>query len=466
MLPKVISLQLVSRIMYNGGMPFFRRPGKITKPTATTIAQPWQRVPPLQPRRGAPIVTEDTMMSLPAFYAAMRVTAGTIANLNVLDPDGSVIDVMPKTGSHMLAHPTAHDTKFTYLDSIMWNLLIHGNAFVVPTRLSMATGEIIQTEVLYPTNVVPRWLGYSDQQAFEIGFWIDGEMYGPNDVLHFKEVTVGGQAFGVSKLKVLAHTIGIQLSERAHVKSTYDDGAQPTGYFTNQRQMDPNVAQEYAKQLGDKLGGRGNDVSFFPDNLEWKSVALNHADIQLLQARQWSTAEAASIIGVPPHLIGAATYDSETYSNARMDMAAFEELTLSRYKAVISETFNLHGIDFRFGSAELAQPTMRERVETERIAIEAGLSTPQLSAERLGWVAPPGALLSALAQPTMRERVETERSAIKAGLSTPQLSAERLGGVAPPEISEPRPGSDPSSNGSVLTPLDAGLKQILEGANA
>ena len=369
-------------------MRFFRRPSRVTRPSALTTAQPFTQYALRQPRRGAPFVTAETMMSLPPFYAAMRVCAGVVADLPILDADDKPIDVMPMSGTHLLAHPTEHDTCFTFLDSVMWNLLIHANCFVVPTRVDMATGAISMVEVVHPDYVVPLWNRSGSEASFEIGCWIDGEQYGPSDFIHLKEVTEGGRAWGLSKLKLLSHAIGLQLSEQAHVKGTYDDGAQPTGYFTTDKPMDPTVAAEYAATLGLQVGGRGSAVQVLPDGLKWESVTLNHQDIQLLAARQWSTAQAASIIGVPPHLIGAATYDSETYSNARMDMAVFEALTLCRYKRVISEAFNLHGIDFRFGSANLAQPTMGEQVTAVVAAVTAGLCSPAQGAERLGWPEP------------------------------------------------------------------------------
>ena len=327
-------------------------------------------------------------MSLPPFYAAMRTVAGVMAGLPIVDADKQPIDIMPMTGTHLLAHPTAHDTAFTFLDSICWNLLIHANCFVVPTKINQATGEISETEIVHPDYVVPLWNRSGYEASFEIGFWIDGEQYGPSDVIHIKELTEGGRAWGIPKLKLLAHAIGLQLSEQAHVKSTYDDGAQPTGYFTTDKPMDPKVAKEYAKALAMDLGGRGNNVDVLPDGLKWESVTLNHRDIQMIESRQWSTAQAAMVIGVPPHLIGAATFDSETYSNVQMDMASFEALTLDRYKSCIQQAFNLHGVDFRFGSSSLAEPPLDQKIAALAQAVQSGMCTPAHAAEMLGWPEP------------------------------------------------------------------------------
>ena len=367
---------------------FFRRPGRIQKPTSQTVSQPYHPIALAQPRRGAPRVTAETMMSLPAFYAAMRVTAGMVASTPIVDDAGEIIDVMPATSSHWLARPTAHDTAYTYIDSLVWNMLVHANAFVVPTKVSMATGQIIQTEIIHPEYMVPLWNRSGTSAGFEQGAWLDGERLGPNDFMHFREVSIGGYARGPSKLKLLAHTIGIQLSERAHVKSTYDDGAQPTGYWNTDKPMNKQVADEWAKEISLQIGGRGNSSIVLPDGLKWESVVLNHEDIQLLASRQWSTAEASSIIGVPPHLIGAATYDSDTYANVRQDVAMFEALTLSRYKMVIEQTLSLHGCGIKFGESELSKPTKEDQIAGVVAAVGAGICSPAQAAEHLRWPAP------------------------------------------------------------------------------
>lgn len=367
---------------------FWRRPGRVQQPSTQTVAQPYKTYVLNQPQRGPALVTEDTMMALPAFYAAMRTNAGAIATSDVLDENGDKIDTSPMTGSHFLAKPTAHDEKTSYLDSIMMNVQIHGNGFVVPTRVSMATGGWAESEVIHPNYMVPMWNRAGTQRSFEQGAWLDGEPLGPNDFIHIKDLSVGGYAYGIARLKVLAHTIGLHASEIASVKETFDNGMQPHGYWTTPEKMDPQVAAKWAEQLAVQLAGRGDNTTVVGSGLKWESVTMSHADVQMLESRQWSTTEAAMIFGVPPHLIGAVTFDSDTYSNVRMDMAAYEALTLSRFRATISEAFQKHGIYFEFAGSELAEPTQIEKVQAAVAAVKAGICSPAQAAERLGWQPP------------------------------------------------------------------------------
>lgn len=367
---------------------FFRRPSKVQTPNTQTVAQPYKSYVIGQPRRGPALVTADTMLALPPFYASLRLLAGSVASLPVLDRKGDQIDVSPMSGGHLLAHPTAHDEQFTFIDSLMWNMGIHGNAFFVPTAVSPRDGRITEGEVIHPDYMLPRWNRAGTEASFAEGAYLNGETLGPSDFIHFKEATQGGYMWGISKLKVLAATLGLQASEIAHVKSTFDDGAQPTGYWKSDRPIDPDVAKKHAEEIAEAMGGRGNGVAVVGD-MEWKQIMLSHADIQMLQSRQWSTSQAAQIVGVPPHLVGAATYDSETYSNARMDMAMFESTTVTRYKRIIEQAFQKHGIFFKFGDSELSQPTMLERVQAQTALVQAGIQSRAQAAENLGLQPPP-----------------------------------------------------------------------------
>ena len=375
------------------------RATRTARPSALTAPQPWMPPPSVQPRRGPPIVEAMDLLSIPAFYAAARALAGAVANLPLTDHRGEPIDRNPATGRHLLSAPTAHDTCYTFLESLV--MVVHGNCFIVPTATTMRpgreSGRITQMAIIHPDHVVPRWARAGPGASWEVTITLDGDHLGVGEFIHMRDLSLGGYGFGVSRLKVLARAIGLQISEQAHVAATYDDGAQPTGYWSPGRPLDAAVAQEHAEALTAVAAGRGSGIGMVPHGVEWRQIALSHADIQLLEARQWSTATAASIIGVPPHLIGAATFDSETYSNVRSDMALFAELTLARYAAIISETLGRHGIVVQFGRSELAMPPMSERVAAMAQAVQAGLCSAAQAADMLGWDPPDTAALDAAA---------------------------------------------------------------------
>lgn len=320
------------------------------------------------------------MIAIPAFYAAMRTVAGLVAGLPVIDNASKELVDTTATGDGFFNRPTHHDTWFSYVDSIMWNLLMMGNSFGLFTSID-AMGRPDRTEIVHPTYVIPQ---YDRQNTFEQRYRIDGNMLGPADVMHFKAATQGGYGWGISPLKHLALTIGIQISEMTHVGRTYEDGAMMTGYLGTDKVMDPDVASEAAEKVAEQIAGRGAGLPALTHGLKWHQVALNHHDLELLAARQWSTTEAAMIIGIPPHLIGAATYDGETYSSVQQDLQLFARLQLSRWRHSISGTLNLHGFNVTLADTNLTSPGVIDAYNAAATGLDKGIITIGEARELIG----------------------------------------------------------------------------------
>lgn len=363
----------------------WNRKPKTAEPSALTTTQPYRPAPIRQPRTGPAIVTAETMMSLVPIYAAMRCNSTMIAALGIRDSDGKVLPKKVKPGDNEVLftqRPTAHDTWFSFIDGLMFNLQIHANGFALPTKLYPGTPDIAQVEVIHPDYVVAAWQREGGDATFDQSVWIDGELHDPVDYLHFKEATEGGYSFGISKVKTHAEALSVMLSEQAHVRSTFDDGAQPTGYWRTDVPLDPDTRQETTDSLAEAMSGRGNAVVVVDRGLEWKQVQLSHQDIQMLESRKWTTTQASQLMGVPPHLIAAATFDSETYSNVQQDMELYAAVTLRRYANIIEQTLALHGIDVCFDDPEQAMPSMFERYRAYQIGQRGGWLTRQMIAER------------------------------------------------------------------------------------
>ena len=344
-----------------------RRP-KTVQPSSLTTSQEWTPGPTRQPRRGPAHVDANAVLAIPAFYAAISTVAGIVAALPVVDRDGQVVDTTPD-GHGFFNMPTHHDTWFSFVDSIMWNLCIHGNAFGAFTDVDMM-GLPLRTEVIHPSYVTPH---YSRYTTFEQQYWLNGEMLSAQDLMHYKAATQGGYAWGISPLKHLATAIAIQVSEISHVGRVYEDGAKMTGFLSSPMELDPDVASEAANTVAEAIGGRGAGIVALTHGMTWNQVALNHHDLELLAARQWSSTEAAMIVGVPPHLIGAATYDGETYSSVQQDLQLFARLRLMRWRHAISGTLALHGLPVMLADTTLTKPTRPELMAMVKLGIEAGV---------------------------------------------------------------------------------------------
>ena len=325
------------------------------------------------------------MMSMPALHRAMTVVAGTVAGLPATDAAGVPLGESDTPAGRLWRSPAPERTAWQWLDEMMWSMMIHGAAVVVPLSVD-SRGDVDLVQTVHPELVSPLWPRQSAGWAGAIR--IDSQVLEWGDYLLVCESTLPGWLWPPSRLRLMAAAIGIMLSEQQHVASIYSDGAQPTGMWVSGSPLDPDVADELAGKLAAAVGGRGDGITVLPADLSWQSPQLSHADLQLLEARQWSTAQAATMLGVPAHLIGAATYDAETYASARMDLQVFELLTIARYARAIEGQLARWGLDVRLGSPGLTEPTMTERIQSMTQAVAAGICSPAQAAARLGWDPP------------------------------------------------------------------------------
>ncbi len=325
------------------------------------------------------------MVALPPFHACIRLICNAIAALPIHYKTGDLIDTRdPNSG--FFHKPTAHDDWYSYIHGIIMNLLVHSNSFVPITKLR-PDGEIAQVEVIHPEHIVPKW---NAQNTFATEYYLNGLGYQEKDIMHLSEMPEGGYAWSASRLKLLANTLSTQVSEQEYVRQTYEEGARIGGYLSGPADVHPDVLARAADAISEGVGGRNSGVMALPGNYSWNQVALNHDDLELLAARRWSAAEAAMVMGVPQHLIGAVVDgSSNTYSNVRQDMQLFEALTLSRYTTIIMNGHAKLGIHFDFGSLDLAKPPIGERMAAYQTAIDAGIMSVEEAREREGLLGDP-----------------------------------------------------------------------------
>lgn len=367
---------------------FRRRRPSVQGPSTHTSPHSYHPIPVRQPDRGPALVTADQMTVCPALHRAMQALSGFVAGLPVIDLDtNKPVDTDPDSDSFYVRPTGSGLTWFEFIDAIMTDRIMHGNCIAVWTGVDR-DGQPNRCELVHPNYVTPleeRWT------QFQPCYSINGEMLSFPDVMHFRGWMRAGYSWGVSPLRVLASMISVQLSEQAYARATYEDGARVPGYLSTPKQADPTELAEVAEAFAAAVGGRGSGVVALGDGLEWKSMDLQHADVAMLKAREFSQQEACMVIGVPPHLIGAAgpANSSMKYSNLTMDLRAFRSLSLNRHVKHLEQTFQAHGFRIRFALDEAVQPPAIERWETYKVMLQTGAVSVEQVCEMEGLPPPP-----------------------------------------------------------------------------
>jgi HK97 family phage portal protein len=123
-------------------------------------------------------------------------------------------------------------------------------------------------------------------------------------------------------------------------------------------------------------------VGYTNKSLEIKTHGWNSRDLQLVEARAYSAAEIARLMGIPGALLDAAQAGTSlTYANLQDIRRDFADLSLSQYTTAIEQRLGMGdvtppGISPVFDlDATVLRASMRERFDTYAVGIQNGILT-------------------------------------------------------------------------------------------
>src|SRR5262245_16770544 len=158
--------------------------------------------------------------------------------------------------------------------------------------------------------------------------WVEVEMIGQvrtytmleqditPDVLHIRYVSWPGLAHGIGPLEALASTIFGVTAMEAYEANLAVRGGIPWGVLTRPG----NLREDQANALRDRFVQSRLSANGAPavmsGGITLQPFTLSPKDMALLELRQFDEARIATLLGVPPFLMGLPSGDSMTYKNA------------------------------------------------------------------------------------------------------------------------------------------------------
>ncbi len=210
-------------------------------------------------------------------------------------------------------NPNPYQTRKTFIESVVMNLLLYGdgNSIVLPHTSEGLLGSL---EPISAQRVSFNPVGYSDYRIL-----IDGRSFQPDEVLHFVHNPDSlypwkGRGLRVSLKDVANNLKQAQATERAFMESKW----KPSIIVKVDAMTEEFASPEGRSKLKDDYlatNEAGEPWIVPADQFQIEQVRpLSLADIAINDNVQMDKRTVASILGVPPFLLGVGEYNKEAWN--------------------------------------------------------------------------------------------------------------------------------------------------------
>lgn len=340
-------------------------------------------------------VTEETALQVSAVWACVKLLAETVASLprSVYEdtPNGPV-DLRDHWFLRLLDKPNRYQTGLEFMETMMLNLVLHGNAYA---RITRVAGR--------PTSLLPLMASQVEVELLRDGsvaytYTSDGSVnvYAAESIWHLK--LYGNGIVGNSPLAFARRIVGIAQAADTAVTKIYKNGAKPSGVISFDRALKPEQREQIRANFDTLTTGDDNRLMVLEAGAKFESISMSPQDIELLSSRRFQLEEIARWFGVPSVMINDTAGSTTWGSGIEQIVTGFYKLNLRPYLERIEasakiwlltdeEDRNRH---FALEFEGLLRSDLKTRLEGYRTAIQGSIMTPNEARAVEGWPALPG----------------------------------------------------------------------------
>jgi HK97 family phage portal protein len=258
-------------------------------------------------------VSSTNAPKVSALYACVNLIGNTIASLpwqlfreteqGLLFQPGLINDLVSK-------RPNEAYNSYDFRKAMLTQLLLRGNAYVLPVRSgnNLAGLELIDTE-LVTVDTTSGELIYQLHLRNGINLRLN-----PNQLIHLKYWSFDG-INGVSPIVYAKEIIGTSMAATAHMGGFYGNGGMPKGILQIQGTIrDADRVKQIGRQFDELNKEYKGRTAVLTEGAEYKPVAANFQESQLIESLRFSVEEICRLYSVPPHKIG--HMDGAGYANS------------------------------------------------------------------------------------------------------------------------------------------------------
>jgi HK97 family phage portal protein len=276
-------------------------------------------------------ITPVAALQIADVWAAVRVLADAASSLPLHvyrdAPMGGRDRVRTGRLANLLERPAPATSQADLISSLMAHLAIYGNGYLAKYR---EDGEVSQLGLLHPERVRPELEGGRLRFRYTPGRGPQ-RMLTTADVVMVRGLSVDGLS-GLSAVSQAAGVLGLSDELVKHALSYFDSKAaggtaRPAGVL--RLGEDASFGEQDRTKERIRAESRPHGILVIQGDAEYMEIASKLDSAQFVEQRRLAAQEVARVFRIPPHMLGAPSADSMTYSNVEQESIEFVRYSLT-----------------------------------------------------------------------------------------------------------------------------------------
>ncbi len=245
----------------------------------------------------------------PIVYRCVRMVAEAAASIPWRAYSGRE-EVAGHPALALLARPNPCDAGPAFVEALVSNLLLFGNAYV---EASLVDGAPRELYALRPdrVSVTPGRNGWPSAYEYTVAgdpIRYDIPREGVSPILHLKLFHPLDDHYGFAPLRAAQNALDAHNSAAAWNRALLDNAARPSGalVYTSPQGLSDEQFDRLKAELDENFSGARNAGRplLLEGGLDWKALSLSPKDMDFIEAKASAAREIALAMGVPPMMLG------------------------------------------------------------------------------------------------------------------------------------------------------------------
>ena len=290
----------------------------------------------------------------------------------------------------IVVNPDPMTSRDDWIRAAVTSLVWRGNAYLLGSDYS--EGHPTRVQILNPDDVTVSWA--NEERTRRSYTWKAETPLPFFAVRHLALNLLPSALTGVGPIQAMASTVQDAIDGREYARDLWTSGGVPTGKLIHPAKLSADEAQTLAEQW-DLAHSSKRVTGVLSGGMDYEVLSFSADQLQALQSRAFTVAEIARALGIPAHLLNAATGvagasgAAMTYQNVVMVWRELLGTTLRPvYGNRIVEAMSSYlprGQSVQFDYSEFMEDDRASRFNSWKTALDAGFMTVDEVRALEGW---------------------------------------------------------------------------------